>query len=263
MAKIALLINEKPDKSDKDLQCFSYKGEGSPIENVTVEMMKNKIYIEITKHVKADSYEDAIGKQVFSNAINKALLIHILSYSEPVSITKVEFFISDKKVNEFDKNNIPFDSLVPECVRAFPQGTGKEQCIEVLKKARFLKKEPKEDNNCFLYSDNRLAALNAWIIAKSKRNEMERFIYLWIAINGMAQYLSKKKIYPIMEQYEGLYNEGKDENNKFEFLQKIDFNENSVKKKDAVQLRILHGYISINSYYDKYEENEKDFLIKN
>ncbi|MGN1225364.1 MAG: hypothetical protein ACI4TG_09715, partial [Ruminococcus sp.] len=89
MAKIALLINEKPDKFDKDLQCFSYKGEGSPIENVTVEMMKNKMYIEITKYVKADSYEDAIGKQVFSNAINKALLIHILSYSESVSITKV------------------------------------------------------------------------------------------------------------------------------------------------------------------------------
>ena len=74
MAKIALLINEKPDKSDKDLQCFSYKGEGRPIENVTVEMMKNKIYIEITKHVKADSYEDAIG------SLNQ-LVIQCLEYA--------------------------------------------------------------------------------------------------------------------------------------------------------------------------------------
>jgi len=253
MAKNALLIPEKPDKSDKDLQCFSYKREGSSEENITVKMMKDKIYIETTQYVNADSYEDAIGKQVFSNAINKALLIHILSYSESVSITKVEFFISDKKVNEFDKNNIPFDSLVPECVHAFPQGTRKEQCIEVLKKARFLKEEPKEDNNCFLYSDNRLAALNAWIIAKSKRKEMERFIYLWIAINGMAQYLSKEKIYPIMKQYEGLYNKGKDENNKFEILKKIDFSES----RDKDQLSIFHGYIDTNSYYVKVE-NDKE-----
>ncbi len=74
MAKNALLIPEKPDKSDKDLQCFSYKREGSSEENITVKMMKDKIYIETTQYVNADSYEEAIG------SLNQ-LVIQCLEYA--------------------------------------------------------------------------------------------------------------------------------------------------------------------------------------
>lgn len=41
-------------------------------------------------------------------------------------------------------------------------------------------------------NDTRLAALNAFIISKSKIFETEQFIYLWTAFNGMYNYLSSE-----------------------------------------------------------------------
>ena len=48
------------------------------------------------------------------------------------------------------------------------------------------KYEEYKENRCM---DSRTSSLYAFIIAKSKQDPMERFLYLWIAINGMYSYL--------------------------------------------------------------------------
>ena len=119
---------------------------------------------------------------IFSDAIKKAFLLHLIVYSKNICIKKMSVSIDG------EKSDIPI-----------PQG-GTAPPLYSLVVDKLVNKTPKNWNNSdFLYTitsrtrsnqDTRWAALFAALYAKSKTFEIERFIYLWMSFNGIYNYFS-------------------------------------------------------------------------
>ena len=119
---------------------------------------------------------------IFSDAIKKALMLHMIIYSINIRIKSVTVAIDGEKSNIpilDGEVNPPIYSLVAD---------------------QLARKIPEEWDNPAFFSaivsrtrsnqDTRWAALYATICAKNKSYEIERFIYLWMALNGIYNYFA-------------------------------------------------------------------------
>ncbi len=118
---------------------------------------------------------------VLVDALKKAMLVHLILYSRPLQIDT--FTVT--------KNKMRID-IDPACVL--------RQTVSIvngdLSPANVYAWKNKDVIETILNtkvadSDSRMAALYAYLCAKSKCYEYERFVNLWIAFNGMYGYMSK------------------------------------------------------------------------
>lgn len=164
---------------NKKTKMFNYKFRKS---DVIIEIAKKYASITLNSSKDLKLYDFLTnGQQTFSDAIFKTLLIYILNYSENLKINKIVLEKNHQVCDEKDINGNYIYSLIDgKLFRDFRSKNWTDK--EVVEKLLNLNKS---DN------DFRVSALYAFINSKNKRFEIERFLYLWMTINAMYNYISK------------------------------------------------------------------------
>ena len=152
---------------------YKYTYNFGQTKDVSLELSRNAICITAKLCKKYDKTEMVYKEcYLFPDALKKAMTMH----SENIDIKTMSVQIDNYKDTVIDTKQghiPPIYSMVNK--KLFHKITSEWSKCEI---AGYLKLT-KSSN------DNRLAALNAFIISKSKEFETERFIYLWTAFNGM------------------------------------------------------------------------------
>lgn len=152
-------------------------------KDVTIQISKNAVSINADLNKLYDPKEMASNKcYLFPDAIKKALLLHILLYSKIISIKTISVQIDgDESKIEVSDNNKPYCLISAGSLeRKIPSCWNNPQIIQnILKQTQSS-------------ADSRTAALFAYVYSKDKQFETERFMYLWMAFNGLYNYLSKQ-----------------------------------------------------------------------
>lgn len=118
--------------------------------------------------------------RLFSDAIQKGLLCHLLLFSESIVISKMYVQIGDN-VEPIEIPNAGVTPLVYSIVvdKLKPSMSAEWSGEKIINQVLSFTKSS---------YDSRMASLFSLICAKSKRYHAERFIYLWMAFNGMYNY---------------------------------------------------------------------------
>lgn len=152
-------------------------------DGVELKICKNgfQITAELTKIYDKDEMLSG-NTYLFPDAIRKALLIYLLSYSKGLIIKSITCKIDDEEdATVFDNEPKPplYSMINGDLVRDLPETFTNEPVIE------YLLNTPKSKY------DRRIASLFALLTSKSKAFETERFIYLWTSFNGIYSWLSR------------------------------------------------------------------------
>ena len=126
----------------------------------------------VSELLASDSY-------LFSDAVKKALLIYLLKFSKSLDVKSVTIRVGDSEETiDFVADDAPlvFSMIKGELKRAVPKEFSNETII-----LRLLN-TPKSKY------DDLTAALFALLCSKKMVFETERFVYLWMALNGMYNY---------------------------------------------------------------------------
>lgn len=169
------ILNEKPSENE------SYTCKCGNTKDVKVFISKNGIAIkaligkeyEKEKLLAADCY-------LFPNIIKKSLLIYLIKYSEMLDVKTIKVIIDNENIY-FGKNDVITSLIENKLERKFSSNW---------------------DNACVLqgllsqkksYGGNELlASIYALAYSKNKKNEIERFQYLWMSLNGMYNFLGSQ-----------------------------------------------------------------------
>lgn len=151
-------------------------------ENISIMLSDNAIRISVYLGKIYDKDEMLSGNTyLFPDAIQKSLLLHILLFSSNIGIETITFQIDgEKETINVDSHNPQIYSLILSNLRRKNSPLWREN-----KTIDGILRQTKSS------SDSRTAALYALLCSKDKLYESERFIYLWMAFNGMYGYLSK------------------------------------------------------------------------
>ncbi|MBQ8514041.1 MAG: hypothetical protein IJ496_01405 [Ruminococcus sp.] len=118
--------------------------------------------------------------KTFSDALKKALLLHLILFSKNMEMKKMIVCADDTEeeipVGDGEKNPLIYSLAARTLKKPFPAAWNNKAFIE---KILSLTKSG---------YDSRVASLFALICAKGKLQETERFIYLWMAMNGVYSY---------------------------------------------------------------------------
>lgn len=166
-------------------KCYKHKYNYnfSNTNNISIELSPDALCItaELTKVYNKNEMISQ-GCYLFPDAIKKALTLHLILFSKNVLIKKMMIQIDeecDVVIDTTQGHVSPIFSMVERDLHNPIISKWNREEID-----GFLKLTKSSD-------DSRLAALNAFIISKSKFFETERFIYLWTAFNGMYNYYAK------------------------------------------------------------------------
>lgn len=170
-----IIFNSEPGKK---AERFTY--DFSSTKNVEIALSKDKISIKarLTKIYDHDEMLKS-GVYLFPDAIKKAVLLHIILFSENIEIKKAAVQIDSDEAVVYDGCPVRIYSMVTEKLkRRLPKEFSESETIRgILSKTKSS-------------YDSRMASLFALICSKSKVFESERFVYLWMAFNGMYNYFA-------------------------------------------------------------------------
>lgn len=160
----------------------SYTYDFGNTKNVRVSVAKGYICIEAELQKIYDKQE-MLSQNVylFPDAIKKALLAHIVLFSEHIKIKTISVHIDEDSecVVNTDKGHTPplYSMVIGKLNRPFSVKWGHTPISGIFTQTKSS-------------YDSRTAALFAFICSKCKHYESERFIYLWMAFNGMYNYFA-------------------------------------------------------------------------
>lgn len=178
--KYAIEINEFTNSQDCKKYYFNYRS----TKDICIALTENSIRVSCEMTVEYDPRRfQSCEIPLFSDAIKKSLLVYLITFSKDIKSNahqnppQVSFFIDDENQAT---TSLPVYSLIPDTLTPkMSAAWGSEKVIE----------------NILTYTpskyDSTIASLFALICAKSKDKETERFMYLWMSINGMYNFISK------------------------------------------------------------------------
>lgn len=147
-------------------------------KDICITISENAARISCSMTVKFNPKSFAIEKnQLFSDAIKKALLVYLIVFSKNLEVKQALLFVDGEYQTSI---SVPIYSLISDSLnRNMPNVWASKEVVEQI----------------LTYSvsiyDSKIASLFALICAKSKNKETERFMYLWMSINGMYNFISK------------------------------------------------------------------------
>ena len=138
-----------------------------------------RISVELKKIYDKDEMLSG-NAYLFPDAIRKALLIYLLSYSKGLKISSITVSVDeeDKEVFKHDAEPPIYSMINDDLIRTVPIAFSSKSVIDYLL------------NTTKSNYGKRIASLFALLTSKSKEYETERFIYLWASFNGIYGWLS-------------------------------------------------------------------------
>lgn len=164
---------------------FSYKYRNQPVRltinrsGITIALTSNK-KLHITEIIKKDWFRDAI---------RKASLVYLIRFSSILSVNSL-YLTTEEGTGCIYNAKENFDPLVycmidNKLLRPMASEWRKKEVLSIIVNTH------KSDSQ----KDRRFAALNSLLMAKSKKYESERFLYLWMTINALYGYMTQYCIY--------------------------------------------------------------------
>ncbi len=193
----SIIVNEEPRRPFK---CTVDIGRTKGVE---IAVSKNRLRVSAFLST-ASRAEDMLTARtlVLSKALKRAMILHILRYNEPVSAKTYTCRSggSTAVINEARSEPVMYSMVSGRLLR---------NVSPEWKKERYLKGFARCDDQ------NLAAAVGALLISKTKLYETERFLYLWMAINGMYNFYfenffksNDRKESDILRRFANLYGFG-------------------------------------------------------
>jgi len=176
------IVINKPMKRYKE---FVYDYSSNRGKAIKLQIASNAIRVCVKLSTLYETERIAVSSNhIFSDAIKKALLLHLVLYSKNINVQSMSVSIDkDEDVIPIVADGIqpPIYSLVTDkLVYSVSQKWRDASFLESLL--------TRTKSN----QDTRWASVFAALCAKSKKFEIERFIYLWMSFNGIYNYFSQK-----------------------------------------------------------------------
>lgn len=163
-------------------QCIKYTYRFGSTECIELVICEKGFCISVELTKLYDKKEMLSGDTyLFPDAVRKALLVYLLSYSKNLKVTSITINIDGKEDKEMLNQTArpPIYSMINTDLKVkIPDTFTREPVINYLL------------NTTKSKYGKRIASLFALIISKSKEYETERFIYLWTSFNGIYGWLS-------------------------------------------------------------------------
>ena len=173
-----IIINSP--QQENEINTFIY--DFGSTKSIKLSISHGYLFVEAALQKKYDKQEMLSQNQyLFPDALKKALLIHLMLFSESITIQKIQVQIDNETDCVLDSDNgqaSPLDSMVVgKLVHPFSVKWDNSSIDGILSQTKST-------------YDSRTAALFALLYSKCKHFESERFIYLWMAFNGMYNFFS-------------------------------------------------------------------------
>ncbi len=179
--KYRIIVNGEPRKDSPNIYEFDY---GS-VRHIKLKLSMRKLSIEL--QMKSEKSVDEFFTEknnCFSESLKKGMLFHLLLYSKPLPTNNIRIYIDDKEVPFLYSVKSPvIYSLILEDLK-YPMSSEWKDAYPVF---RYFCQNHKS------YQKDLAASLYALLYSKSKDNYTERFLYLWISMNGLYNHLAKMK----------------------------------------------------------------------
>lgn len=153
----------------------------SSTKNIKMTVDENGFYIETERKRRQDAF-NIDNNRLLLDAIRKACIIQLIRYGR-IAVETLVLAIDSEETVIYDAREKQEPLIYGLCgnvlQRKMSMDWGETQEKRILKTTKS--------------STNRLdASLYALLVAKSKTYETERFIYLWMAFNGLYGYIAEK-----------------------------------------------------------------------
>lgn len=178
MHSYLITINEKPVNPAE--YCYKYNK-----KKITLDISEGCFSLSFSDKEKKDPAEISARSNVrFADAVKKACLLHIIKYSRNLDVRKITVDIDGKEYCTFDSAD---GSIF---IYSLAEGTFWHDMPENWR-----------NNDDFINAllnipktvyDSRMSSVFALICSKVQKYESERFSFLWMAVNGMYNYLWSK-----------------------------------------------------------------------
>lgn len=181
MAKHIHKIIINSPQSENEVKTYEY--DFGSTKDIKLSVSHGYLCVEAALQKTYDKQEMLSQNQyLFPDAIKKALLIHLVLFSEQIVIHTMIVQIDDEIdcVLDTEKGQIPplNSMVVGKLIHPFSVEWERSSIDGILSQTKSA-------------YDSRTASLFALICSKCKHYESERFIYLWMAFNGMYNYFSQ------------------------------------------------------------------------
>lgn len=174
-----LIINNEVQKGKKHEYSFgSTKG-------IRIRLCSERVAISFSQGVIRNPEDIISGNdKLCSDAIRKVSLLHLLYYAKPLKINRI-LFSADEETKELYNNKTHSEPILYSMITC-PLDYSLSKYWQQESVINFIMNTTKTGY------DGRLNALVALLIAKSKEYRSEKFLYLWMAMNGFYNYLSRE-----------------------------------------------------------------------
>lgn len=173
-------INTLPEHADE------YRYAYAQTKDIAILIGENgaKIFANIGKDYK-EIWEGSYAQKIVRDGIKRCSLIHTIKYSKPMPIDSIVINITKGTLAvacfDVSKKEKLFSLIEGELIRPIAPDLLDEAVLhEIIG-------EMKKDYG------SRTAALNAYLLSKTKTHETEIFVYLWMAFNGVYSYWGEKR----------------------------------------------------------------------
>ena len=231
-----IIIN--PDKKKISKKCFdkdSFFYDYGHTKNIELEIYEHSCaVIKVDMTVKKDASTLLMKNYLFKDALRKVFIVYLLINNTSLDVDSITVAVYDNKIKKkSNKKNNPIDIYrynknTKPIVYSMIQGELKHDIKGIWSKEEIenMLNIKKSDE------DRREAALISYLNSKSKEYESERFLYLWMAFNGMYGYLRG-----IVAKETGKKNFGKTETDQIVILQDFIIYENKLDIKSGRVVR--------------------------
>lgn len=179
-----IVVNELPKRCrEYTIEVRGREGEDGKLRKWPVKLQVGKDKLAVSCELSSNKKPDgAISgwSWVLSRGLKTAMVLHVLLYGQTPAVRKVYWRLGDGDLSLSPLKDQFVYWLFDGRLRKLNDGWKQEPVI-----ATYLSLAQKD-------RDYRLAALHAYLMGKSCTYETQRFMYLWMAMNGLYEFYNKE-----------------------------------------------------------------------
>lgn len=189
-AKIEYVLSVNGEQ--RNIYTFAYKYGNIKSAYICLNKKGFSIHVNTSASIDADMIINS-KSALFNDAINKSIMLYLVHFNKAVDINEIVFSIDGNK-HIIPKEKFPIICTVSEILNPPLQYNGTQSKVDQFilnyKEKYRLPKDAAPLDYIMKGRPRIMASLIALLTAKSKTYEYERFLHLWMAMNGLYGYAS-------------------------------------------------------------------------